>query len=195
MVTSCPATPAFIDAATIEANTGGKVDLDGKLTASDWVDSEAVGSVTAADIESGDVTVKTTGTNANIDINLTATLTDLVARAEGIDSDIFIKGNDLNLNEVYAYDGDVNVDATGFVDVFKAHALDEGVVNGVEDDAHSVIIKARRLNARYNSIVSDYDVELELTGSGSFASEFWLVTTSSSTLWRDQDSSNTNKQP
>jgi len=43
-----------IDAATIEANTGGKVDLDGKLTASDWVDIEAVGSVTAADIESGD---------------------------------------------------------------------------------------------------------------------------------------------
>ncbi|MGI6354359.1 MAG: hypothetical protein ACOX6W_04600 [Lentisphaeria bacterium] len=183
-----------IDAATIEANTGGKVDLDGKLTASDWVDIEAVGSVTAADIESGDVTVKTTGTNANIDINLTATLTDLVARAEGIDSDIFIKGNDLNLNEVYAYDGDVNVDATGFVDVFKAHALDEGVVNGVEDDAHSVIIKARRLNARYNSIVSDYDVELELTGSGSFASESVLAGNDIFiyALGEIQDSSNTN---
>ena len=41
-----------VEAATIKANTGGKVDLDGKLLLP-LVDIEAIGSVTAADIESG----------------------------------------------------------------------------------------------------------------------------------------------
>ena len=62
----------IIEATTIEVDTGGKVDMAGKMKASDWVDIEAIGSVTAADIESGNVKVKTTGTNANIDITLTA---------------------------------------------------------------------------------------------------------------------------
>ncbi|OQC14488.1 MAG: hypothetical protein BWX73_01747 [Lentisphaerae bacterium ADurb.Bin082] len=164
-----------VEAATIKANTGGKVDLDGKLLASSWVDIEAIGSVTAADIESGVVKVKTTGSNADIDINLTAGSTDLVARAEDIDSDIFVQGGNLVLRDVYAFDGDVNVTATGAVDVFRAHALDEGEVNGLEDDAHSVFIEAKSVNVRPDGIVADYNAQLDLVIDGNFASNAVLA--------------------
>jgi filamentous hemagglutinin family protein len=150
-----------IEAATIIVETGGKVDMVGKMKASDWVDIEAIGSVTADDIESGNVKVKTTGTNANIDITLTAELTDLEAVAEGIDSDILIVGDDLNLNEVSAFDGDVTVVADS-VNAFSVKALDDGVINDVEDDAHSVTIIANRLHM--GLIEADYDGVLVVDG-------------------------------
>ncbi|NMA42445.1 MAG: hypothetical protein GX946_03590, partial [Oligosphaeraceae bacterium] len=157
-----------IDAATIEVDTGGKVDLIGKLTASEWVDIEAIGSVTAADIDSGDVTVKTTGFNADIDINLTADDTDLVARAEGIDSDIWVVGKDMNLNDVYAFDGDVTIRGANLY-ARRVQALDEGEINELEDDAHSVNIIADgtlllgMVRADYNAII---DADDDVTSDG-----------------------------
>ena len=73
------------DYGTIYASEGievyteaGQVELLGQLYADDYVSIDAVGSVYAADIYSGDVSVLTSGSNAGIDINLTADSADLV---------------------------------------------------------------------------------------------------------------------
>ncbi|MFA6724794.1 MAG: hypothetical protein WCS95_08995, partial [Lentisphaeria bacterium] len=164
------------DYGTIYASEGievyteaGQVELLGQLYADDYVSIDAVGSVYAADIYSGDVSVLTSGSNAGIDINLTADSADLVAVASGIDSDIWLSANNVNLNEVSAFDGNVSIEAAGNVYAADVQALDEGEVNGLVDDAHSVSISAGG-TLQISSIVADYDANIvaggDVTGSG-----------------------------
>jgi hypothetical protein len=110
----------------------------------------------------GRIELDTTGDNADIGVEIrNGGYVRYEARTEGNDSDIYTNVSDtyaLYLDDVVAKDGDVVVGAPR-THVFANHvrALDDGMVNELENDAHSVILTAYSLKVADEGIKADYN--------------------------------------
>ncbi len=110
----------------------------------------------------GRIELDTTGDNADIGVEIrNGAYVRYEARTEGNDSDIYTNVSDtyaLYLNDVVAKDGDVVIGAE-ITHVFANHvrALDDGMINELENDAHSVIIRAYSLDVADEGIKADYN--------------------------------------
>ncbi len=127
--------------------------------------------ITGAEI----VDLATDGDNATIgvELNNSADVT-LTANAEGNDSSILLTTDEvakLTLEKVVAKDGDVIVGAEGTsVRANYVRALDDGAINGFEDDGYSIIIEAGNLAIGAGGLKADMDVDIaslgDITGTG-----------------------------